>query len=175
MNCSKIRRLLSAYYDAELPAPRRAAVRRHLQHCPACKTRLDGFKNLAVLAEKFADARPSESLWQALAPKFKAACETAAVAAESGDPRPAPIASLTEQSQKRPSPRRTFKPIVEGLEDRYPLSDLFCASGTALALGPIASAVAFLPRDGELSTSATMRADFTGWGSVAGAMCELGN
>ncbi|GEM_PF-4567724 len=187
MNCSNVRRLLSAYCDAELPAERRAAVRRHLQNCEGCRTRLDGFKNLAVLTAKWTDVQAPASLGHALAPKLKAACETVATEAGSGDPRPAqgdprpawagavgrPAPSAPAPSAG-PSARRTFKPVIEGLEDRQTLSGLFCAAGTAIAPGPFASAVAMLRVDGDWSSSSRSAADLPGWGPFAGALGNAG-
>jgi anti-sigma factor RsiW len=140
MNCSKIRRLLSAYHDAELPAEGRKAVRRHLQQCASCRTLLDGFKNLAVLATKWTDVQTSASLWDGLAPKLMTACETAAANHEE-------VTSATEQKQKRPNPKRSFKPVIEGLEDRYALSDLLGASATVI-VPELMTAVASLQSDG---------------------------
>jgi anti-sigma factor RsiW len=140
MNCSKIRRLLSAYHDAELPADGRKAVRRHLQQCASCRTLLDGFKNLAVLASKWTDVQPSASLWDGMAPKLMAACEAAAANREE-------VAAAAEQKPKRPNPKRSFKPVIEGLEDRYALSDLLGASVTAIAPEPM-TAVASSQSDG---------------------------
>jgi anti-sigma factor RsiW len=145
MNCSKTRRLLSAYHDAELPAERRAAVRRHLQKCQACRTLLNGFKNLAALAGKWIDVQPSASLWNSLAPKLMSACDAAAAAV------PEKVGSVTEQNQKRPNPKRCFKPVIEGLEDRYALSDLLGAWPTAIAPEPMVPAVAMLNVDGNWS------------------------
>src|SRR5215475_5405520 len=103
MNCSKIRRLLSAYHDAELPAEGRKAVRRHLQKCAPCRTLLDGFKDLAALAAKWTNMQPSALLWDGLAPKLIAACDAAAANHEE-------VASAAEQNQRRPNPKRSFKP-----------------------------------------------------------------
>ena len=174
MNCSKTRRLLSAYCDAELPAERRAAVRRHLQGCEDCRALVDGFKHLAVLTAKWTDLQAPASLWHALAPKLTAVCETVAAATGSGDARraqsggvgrPAPSAIAPSAAA---SPRRTFKPFLEGLEDRYPLSGLFCTAGTALAPDRFASAVAVQHADRDWSASFNSAAEFTGWGSLAG-------
>src|SRR5262245_15009683 len=144
MNCARVRRLLSAYYDAELPAERRAAVRRHLQGCTDCRSQLDGFKNLADLTAQWTDVQPAASLWRQLAPKIRAACEAAAAEA---------IAALTEQNQKLPGARRTFKPALEGLEDRYALADLLCTSAAAVAPAAIAASVAVLRVVGDCSSS----------------------
>ena len=160
MNCSRIRRLLSAYYDAELPAERRAAVRRHLHDCEACRTLLEGFKNLAVLTATWTDVQAPASLGHALADKLKAACATIAAEAGSRDPRPAQDPRPAEAGGAgRPapsagaSPRRTFKPFLEGLEERQTLSGLLCAAGTAIAPELFATAVASLHVDGDWSAS----------------------
>lgn len=167
MNCSKIRRLLSAYHDAELPADGRKAVRRHLQQCASCRTLLDGFKNLAALAAKWTDMQLSASLWDGLAPKLMAACEAAAANREE-------VASAAEQKSKRPNPKRSFKPAIEGLEDRYALSDLLGASATAIAPEPMASAVAVLQIDGIWSAGFNSGAtNSLAFGFEQGAVCNF--
>jgi anti-sigma factor RsiW len=134
MKCSRVHRLLSAYYDAELTPDLRAAIRRHLQLCEDCRGLVEGFKNLSALMGMWCDVQPPAALGEALALRLQAACETAAQAEV--------VASWSEQSEKRPHPRRTFKPVLEGLEDRQALSDLFCTSATALAPGPSTSMLA---------------------------------
>jgi anti-sigma factor RsiW len=167
MNCSKIRRLLSAYHDAELPAEGRKAVRQHLQKCAACRTLLDGFKNLAVLASKWTDVQPSAALWDGMAPKLMAACEAAAANHEE-------VASAAEQKPKRPNPKRSFKPVIEGLEDRYALSDLLGVSATAIAPEPTASAVTMLQIDGNWSAGFNSAATNSwAFGFEQGVVCNF--
>ncbi len=192
MNCSNFRRLVSAYCDAELPAERRAAVRRHLQSCEGCRSLLDGFKDLAVLAAKWADVQPPASLWHALAPKLKAAATearledlrtaraggvgrpapSAGAAPSAGVGRPAPSAEAAPSAG--PSPKRTFKPVVEGLEDRQTLSGLLGAAGTAIAADSFASAVALLHVGEDWIASSRSAAAATFWGPIDGAMGAAG-
>jgi len=166
MNCSKIRRLLSAYHDAELPAEGRKAVRRHLQKCDLCRTLLDGFKSLGALAATWTDVQPPTSLWDGLAPKLMAACDAAAADHEE-------VASAAEQKQKRPNPKRSFKPAIEGLEDRYALSDLLGASATAIAPEPTAPAVAMLQSDGIWSAGFNATAISMAFGFEQSAVCNF--
>ena len=144
MLCVRVRRLLSAYHDAELPAERRSAVRRHLQGCAACRSRLDHFKNLAELTAQWSELNPAASLWVKLGLKIRSACESAAADE---------IAPLTDRCQKLPASRRTFKPSLEGLEDRYALADLLGASAAVMAPGASATAARIVYVESDCSAS----------------------
>src|SRR5207247_10409433 len=95
--------------------------------------------------------------------------------------RPAPRAARPATSAARPapsagpSPKRTFKPVLEGLEDRQTLSGLFGAAGTAFAPDSFASAVAMLHVGGDWIASYRSAANATGWGPFADAMDAPGN
>lgn len=156
MNCGNVRRLLSAYCDAELPSERRAAVRRHVRHCESCSAALETFKKLSTLTAQWADAGPSASLWQALAPKLMAA------PAAPAEPDREKVAALPDANQKRAGARRSFKPVIEGLEDRYPLSGLLYAAGGTMVFSVIEPAPAYLRTDGVWAAAADATAGLNG-------------
>lgn len=156
MNCVNVRRLLSAYCDLELPSERRAALRRHLHHCESCTAALETFKKLSTLTAQWTDVTPSASLWQTLAQKL------AAAPAGPGEPKREEALALPELSQKRGGARRSFKPVIEGLEDRYPLSDLLYAAGGTIVFSVIEPVRAYLCADGISAAIADAKADLHG-------------
>ncbi len=58
-DCTRFADDLKAYADGELPLLRRAAVRRHLAHCPACREEIAAMTHLA---EDLRTSEPSEAL-----------------------------------------------------------------------------------------------------------------
>ncbi len=135
MQCTRIHRLLSAYHDAELPAEARYAVRQHLRGCDACRQALESVKSLEALGEKWAQIQAPGSLWEALAVALDTACKTAG--------RETAIEAAAREDQRRSKPRRTFKPVVEGLEDRFPPSALVGVSVLSFTPAPAAFAAAW--------------------------------
>lgn len=67
MNCAEVEQLLSAYYDAEIPADERAEIAEHLVNCSKCATEHAGFKRLTVMVQSLANPVPSQQLgWHQL-------------------------------------------------------------------------------------------------------------
>ena len=66
MNCNLVRPNLSAYFDDELAAPKRAEVAEHLQSCADCAAALARIRSLSTLAREFPDPIPGD-LWPAIA------------------------------------------------------------------------------------------------------------
>jgi hypothetical protein len=118
---------LSAYCDLELPSEDRAAVRRHLHDCELCAAALDGFKKLSALTAQWSDMQTSSPPWEELAPKLMTALAAACPA------RPEEVLSASDPKRLHTGGMRTFKPVIEGLEDRYPLSDLLYVAGATMA------------------------------------------
>ena len=145
MQCDKVRRLMSAYYDTELPADVRSAVRRHAQLCEDCRDALDGLRKLAPLLGAWSELQPPAVLLQGLAPRLRAACDLEQ--RHIGDQ----VVPAPERIPPRPSSRPTFKPFLEGLEDRQALSDIFCSAVPALMAGPVASPAAVVYAGGDWS------------------------
>lgn len=53
MRCDEVRRLLSAYYDRELPLDKMEAIREHLKYCMTCSKDLDSIKKIHGLMDYF--------------------------------------------------------------------------------------------------------------------------
>jgi hypothetical protein len=117
-------------------------MRRHLHNCEGCTAALETFKQLSTLTARWADVPQAAPLWQALAPKLMAELRTPVASA------PEEVAALPEPNQKRAGARRSFKPVIEGLEDRYPLSNMLYAAGTTLVLSVVEPARALFRADG---------------------------
>ena len=156
MNCANVRRLLSAYCDAELPSERRMALRRHLHNCEACTAALEAFKQLSTLTAKWGDVLPAAPLWQALGPKLIAELRSPA------ERSPEEMAVLPDPNQKRVAAKRSFKPVIEGLEDRYPLSNMLYAAGATIVFSVIEPARALLRADGIWAAMADSGSAFQG-------------
>lgn len=156
MNCANVRRLLSAYCDAELPSQGRTAMRQHLHNCDGCTAALEAFKKLSTLTAKWGEVQPAASPWQELAPKLMAAL------AMPGEAAPDEAVALPDPNQKRAGAKRSFKPVIEGLEDRYPLSNLWYAAGATIAFSVVEPALEFLRADGICAAMADTTAEFRG-------------
>ena len=141
MNCANVRRLLSAYCDLELPSERRAAVRRHLHDCELCAAALDGFKNLSALTAQWSDTQASAPPWEELAPKLMTALAAACPV------NPDEVLSASDPKRLHTGVARTFKPVIEGLEDRYPLSDLLYVAGATMAFTAVEPMCAYVRSD----------------------------
>lgn len=63
MNCHEVQKLLSAYYDGELPDEFRSAVAEHLAGCSTCAQELAGFKKLSVMAHGLRTPEPPAHIW----------------------------------------------------------------------------------------------------------------
>ncbi len=169
MNCANVRRLLSAYCDAELPSQGRTAMRQHLHNCEGCTAALEAFKKLSTLTATWGNVQPSAALWQALAPKLMAArAGVSEAAAEEA-------AALPDLNQKRAGAKRSFKPVIEGLEDRYPLSDLLVAAGATIACSVVEPALAFFRADGIWAAMSDTSAAVTGRAGDARVASDFGN
>ncbi len=70
MDCSKVRELLSQYYDAELPANDREVVTEHLSHCGTCAAEVEGFRRLSTLV-RHAVLNDSPCDWNDLANRLE--------------------------------------------------------------------------------------------------------
>jgi len=64
MKCHKASKLLSAYYDGQLPEPVAEAVRQHLERCPKCRDELAAFGRLSGMARQLDDPQPPAELWR---------------------------------------------------------------------------------------------------------------
>ncbi|MGB9682477.1 MAG: anti-sigma factor family protein [bacterium] len=53
MRCDEVRRLLSAYYDKELPPEKIEAIREHLSYCTSCNKNLESIKKIHSLMDYF--------------------------------------------------------------------------------------------------------------------------
>lgn len=49
MRCTRVRELLSHYYDGELPSDDRAVVAEPVSHCETCAAEVEGFRRLSAL------------------------------------------------------------------------------------------------------------------------------
>ncbi|MCI0684688.1 MAG: zf-HC2 domain-containing protein [Gemmataceae bacterium] len=195
MNCANVRRLLPAYGDAELSSQRRADVRQHLHHCDECAAALDGLKKLSSLMADWADLQAATSPWDHLAARLRAVAATSGQADEvgasshpkraGGNGKGGNGANGNGASGNGAGARRSFKPVVEGLEDRYPLSGMMVAAGVAVAVSALepaaiwsamASPVAiFHAVDPGMAQGVSAHADVTGaagleWGGVNAAL-----
>jgi hypothetical protein len=154
-------------------------VRQHLRGCEECTGVLDGFKSLAALAAKWIDAPPPYLLRNVLTATVDAACKAATASGQgalrrmpSGPtreaahrPLPPPIAD--EPAPAGAKPKRGFKPMLEGLEDRYPLTCVMGAAGIAVVLSPFASAAALRLVEQVCTADCIAAAYRNGWSSPA--------
>ncbi len=66
MRCTRVRELLSDYYDGELAGDDRAVVAEHVSHCETCAAEVEAFRRLSALVRHAApEDRPSG--WSELA------------------------------------------------------------------------------------------------------------
>lgn len=63
MECREVQELLSAYYDAEMPAELRSSVAEHVQACARCGGELALFGELSAMARGLDDPEPPETVW----------------------------------------------------------------------------------------------------------------
>jgi hypothetical protein len=66
MDCSRVRELLSPYYDGELTGDDQAVVAEHLSDCAACSLERESFSRLSALVRSAAPAPPSSGAWAEL-------------------------------------------------------------------------------------------------------------
>ena len=66
MDCSRVRELLSHYYDGELPGDDRAVVAEHVNRCEPCAAEVEGFRRLSALV-RHAAPKDSPNDWSDLA------------------------------------------------------------------------------------------------------------
>ncbi|MHB0912157.1 MAG: anti-sigma factor family protein [Armatimonadota bacterium] len=62
MNCHKIKSLMSAYVDSELPGVEMLSFRRHISECPACREEYESILQVKRTVAAFAPAYPSAYL-----------------------------------------------------------------------------------------------------------------
>lgn len=67
MNCDKVRQLLSAFHDGELPASKIPEVERHLTSCADCREALASVDRVGQIARKLLDNSRVVDLWPNIA------------------------------------------------------------------------------------------------------------
>lgn len=64
MECQEVQKLLSAYYDRELPSELRSSVAGHVHTCSRCEEELAGFGELSAMARGLDDPEPPPQMWE---------------------------------------------------------------------------------------------------------------
>lgn len=71
MKCKKVKRLISAYFDNELPFDLKSRVQEHLSRCQDCKGELDGERFLRNALLKLDSPEPSYYLFARILGRLK--------------------------------------------------------------------------------------------------------
>ena len=63
MNCRRVQKLISAYYDDELSVDVRSSVAEHVQNCSDCGRELGVFQSLSGMVKGLDDPEPPQQIW----------------------------------------------------------------------------------------------------------------
>lgn len=138
MNCSEVNRLLSAYFDNELPVGVRSAISEHLTLCDLCTADLAGFDQLSAIAERLETPTAPAAIWNRIEE------------------------SLDSQSE-HVRPRKGTGLLWKGIRDVFQAPQLRWSLATFAVLFVLAAGIGYLLRSDHQEEHHEMAAVFRGY------------